>query len=71
MAGTTRRAKSLRLSAPIVEAGLVDDVVAAVDVERFAGDQACGIVGQERGGRPDIVDRDEASRRRFRLRLFQ
>jgi hypothetical protein len=35
---------------------LIDDVIAAVDVERFAGDQARYILGEECG----VVDADEA-----------
>jgi hypothetical protein len=49
----------------------IDDVIAAVDIERFAGDQARRIVGEERGGGADVVDADEAPRRRLRLRLVQ
>ena len=33
----------------------IHDVIAAVDVERFAGDQARGVVRQERGGGADTV----------------
>jgi len=42
-------------------------VVAAVDVKRLAGDEACRIVRQERGGDADVVDADEAARGRLRL----
>ena len=41
----------------------VDDVVAAVDVEDLAGDQAGGVVGEEGAGGADVVDVDEGARR--------
>src|SRR6187397_3128205 len=47
----------------------VDDVVAAVDVQHAAGDQLGAVERQERGGVADVVDADEAARRRLGLRL--
>src|SRR5215475_10562551 len=46
---------------------LVDDVLAAVDIKRLAGDQARRVVRQERGGDAHIVDADEAAGRSLRL----
>jgi hypothetical protein len=43
----------------------VDDVIAAIDVERLAGDQLGGVERQEGDGEPDVIDRDEAARRRL------
>ena len=42
---------------------LVDDVIAAVDIERFAGDQPRRVVRQEGGGDADVVDADQARAR--------
>src|SRR5262245_48978892 len=50
---------------------LVDDVVPPVDIERFAGDEAGGIVRQEGGGDADVVDADQAAGRRLRLCLVE
>src|SRR5688572_13173212 len=41
----------------------VDDVVAAVDMDRLAGDQPGGVGGEVGGGHADVVDRDQAARR--------
>ena len=41
---------------------LVDDVIAAVDIERFARDEARGVVSEESGGDADIVDADKTLR---------
>src|SRR5262249_61290869 len=48
---------------------LIHDMVAAVDVKRFAGDEAGGVVREEGGGDAHVLDADEAARRRLRLRL--
>src|SRR5271154_1647294 len=52
-------------------AGLIDDVVAAVDIERLAGDEPRRVVGKECGSGSDIVDANEAARRRFGLCLVE
>ena len=41
--------------------GLIDDVVAAVDIHRFAGDGPRRIMSEKRGRRPDIVDAHQAA----------
>jgi hypothetical protein len=46
-------------------------VVAAVDVERFAGDEARRVVRQEGGGDADIVDADEPAGGRLSPRLVE
>src|SRR5262249_34252389 len=51
--------------------GLIDDVVAAVDVHRLAGDQLGDVERQEGGGGADVVDADQAARGRGLLRLVQ
>jgi hypothetical protein len=38
------------ISEPIHRGGLVDDVIAPINVKRFAGDQAGGLAREERGG---------------------
>src|SRR5262249_25586487 len=50
---------------------LVHDMVAAVDVKGFAGDEAGGVVGEEGGGDAHILDADEAARRRLRFCLIE
>lgn len=57
--------------AGVGEGALVDDVISAVNIQCFTGDKPCGIVSKERGGRADIVDRDEATRWRLGLCLLQ
>ena len=42
---------------------LIDDVVAAVDIERLARDQAGGVVSEESGGHADILDADKTAGR--------
>ena len=42
-------------------ASLIDDVIAAVDIEGLAGDQPRRVVGQKGGRKPDIVDADQAA----------
>ena len=54
------------MSAPIGDPALINDVIAAVDVECLASDQPRGIVSEERGGNAHVVDTDEAPCRRFR-----
>src|ERR1043165_2943436 len=49
----------------------IDDVITAVDIERLAGDQFCGIVRKKRGRGTDVVDADQAARRRFGFRLVE
>ena len=44
---------------------LVHNVVAAVDIERLASDQAGGVMGEEGYRGADIVDADEAAGGRF------
>ena len=49
----------------------VDYVVAAVDVKRLAGDQLRWIHGEERHGDTNVLNRHQATRGSFRLRLLQ
>src|SRR5262245_21890753 len=49
----------------------VDDVVAAVDVERLTGDQLGRVCCKEGDSRADIVDRDRAAGWSLRLGLLQ
>jgi hypothetical protein len=44
-------------------------VVAAVAIERLAGNEPCGIVRQERGGDAHIIDADEAAPVAFALAM--
>jgi hypothetical protein len=53
------------------ETALIDDTVAAVDVQRFAGDEPGGVVRHEGGSDAHVVDADEAARRRLGFRLGQ
>src|SRR5215469_14354345 len=50
---------------------LVDNMIPAVDVQRFAGDEARGVVRQERSGDADVLDAHQAARRRLRPRLVE
>ncbi len=50
---------------------LIDDVVAAVNVKRFAGDQTRRIVREEGSRDSDIVDADKAPGRRLRFGLVE
>ena len=50
---------------------LIDDVVTAVHVQRFAGDESCGIMCQECSGKAYVIDADETVGRRFGFRLLQ
>src|SRR5262245_28504569 len=50
---------------------LIHNMVAAVDVKRFPGDEAGGVVGEEAGGDAHVLDADEAARRRLRFRLVE
>src|SRR5437899_9492508 len=50
---------------------LVDDVVAAVDVQRFAGNEPSGVVRKERRGNANVVDADKAAGRGLFLRLVE
>src|SRR5262249_24634768 len=47
----------------------VDDVVAAVDIERLSGDQLGRVVREEGGGDADVVDADQAAGRGGLARL--
>jgi hypothetical protein len=49
----------------------VDDVVAAVDVERLTGDQLGCVRCKEGHGHADVVYRDQAAGGSLRLRLLQ
>jgi hypothetical protein len=53
------------------EIALIDDTVAVVDVQRFAGDEPGGVVRQEGGSDAHVVDADQAARRRLGFRLVQ
>ena len=53
------------------DAGSVDNVIAAIDIKRFARDQLGAIHGEHGNGDADVVDGDEASARSFRLCLLQ
>src|SRR5262249_35677978 len=48
---------------------LVHDMIAAVDIERVAGDQPRLVERQERGGGADVVDAHQRAGRRLLLRL--
>src|SRR5262245_53614248 len=77
--------KELRNGSPIVassrDAGarasassassLIDDVIAAVDVERFARNEPRSVMRQEGGGETNIVDADQAASRRLAFCLFE
>src|SRR6187397_1695843 len=64
------RRATTRSSTPALRV-LVDDVIAAVDVEGLAGDQTGRVMRQEGRRGADIVDADETAGRRFRLRLVE
>lgn len=49
----------------------VDDVIAAIDVHRLAGDQLGAVHGEHGDGHADIINRDKTSARRLRLRLLR
>src|SRR5262249_16137932 len=49
----------------------IDDVIAAVDVERLARDQPRPVHAQEGNRDPHIIDGDEAAAWRLRLRFLQ
>ena len=51
--------------------GLIDDVIAAVHIQGFAGNQARGIMREEGGGDPDVIDRNEVAARRFATGLVE
>src|SRR5262245_29512243 len=53
------------------ETALVDDVVAAVDVKGFPGDETGGVMRQEGGGNADVVDADQAAGGRLGFRLVE
>ena len=46
---------------------LIDDVIAAIDVKRLARDEAGRVVREKGRGNANVVDADEAARRRFFL----
>jgi len=50
---------------------LIDDVIASVDVKRFAGDKARRVVRQEGRCDADILDADEAAREAFRTPIYK
>src|SRR5262249_24371844 len=50
---------------------LVDDVVAALDVQSFAGNEPCCVMSKERRRNTNIVDTHKTARRRLRLGLFK
>jgi hypothetical protein len=50
---------------------LIHNVIAAIDVERFAGDQARSIVGKKSGCDADIINADQASCWSFGLGFVQ
>jgi hypothetical protein len=50
---------------------LINNMIAAVDIKRLAGDQLCAIHAEKRDGNSDIVDRHQAPGRRLRLRFLQ
>jgi hypothetical protein len=54
-------------SAPI----LIDDVISAIDIKDFTGDELGAIEGEKRRGLADIIDADQTSRRRLALRLVE
>src|SRR5262249_12793244 len=50
---------------------LIDDVVATVHIESFAGDQSCGVVCKKCGCNADVVDADKAAGRGLALGLLE
>jgi hypothetical protein len=50
---------------------LVDDVIAAIHIKRFACDQTCRVVCKESRGHTDIVDAYEAARGRLCFGLVE
>src|SRR5262245_43230930 len=50
---------------------LVHNVIAAVDVKRFASNEPSGVVRKECRGNADIIDADKAPGRGLFLRLFE
>ena len=53
------------------DANLVDDVIAAVDVERLSGDQPGRVVSQEGSRGANVFDADQTARRSLCPRLVQ
>src|SRR5438034_11801976 len=53
------------------QSALIDDMVSAVHVERFSGDEPRGVMGQERGGKADVVDAHQTAGGSLALRLLQ
>src|SRR3974377_235319 len=49
----------------------VDDVIAAIDINRVAGDETRRVVREEGGGGADVVDTDEAAGRRLGFRFVE
>src|SRR5688572_9149390 len=49
----------------------INDVIAAIDIERFTGDQLCGVHCETRHRSADIIDRHKAARRRLGLGLVK
>ena len=70
-AGPQIFAKSVTSRATIPRRRLVDNMIAPVDIQRFPGDEAGRVVRQEGGSRADILDADQAARRRLRPRLLE
>src|SRR5258708_18023683 len=50
---------------------LIDDVVAAVDIEGVASNQPRGVMGEESRGQTNVHNIHEAARRRLRLCFLQ
>ena len=55
--------KAIGTLTALPHATLVDDMVAAIDIKCFAGDQARGVMGEKSRGDPYVVDLDQAARR--------
>jgi hypothetical protein len=50
---------------------LIDDVIASVHIESFAGDESCGVVGKKCSCNADVIDADKAAGRRLVLGLLE
>src|SRR5947209_13649955 len=55
----------------IVNVASVHDVVAAIDVQRLAGDELGGVVSEKGRRGTDILDADETARGCLALRFFE
>src|SRR5215470_3184358 len=63
--------RSRRMSATLRCGPLVHDVVAPIDVKRFAGNESRCVMRQESGSHSHVINTDEAAGRGLRLRLVE